>query len=163
MTKAIGIDVSEGMVSEYNQKAQEAGIPPEKMSATTGNILGDAFAEDFKEQNFDVVFVGLALHHLSDPLLAMKRLVERLRDGGILWITEAVEQPPDHHEHNHMSPETKVATHTHGYQIDQVKDMFAQAGAGADVRVEVLDKPVEINTPKLSFKRTVFFARGKKL
>lgn len=166
MTKAVGIDASEGMVSEYNKNAQEAGIPSEKMSAKAGNILGDSFSEDFKGpeyQDFDVVFIGNALHHVSDPLLAMKRLVERLRDGGVLWIIDILDQPHVHHEHEKLSPETKAAIHTHGFKVNQVKDLFAQAGASADVRVEVIDKPFEINTPNHNFKRTIFFARGQKL
>jgi hypothetical protein len=41
--------------------------------------------------------------------------------------------------------------------------LFAQAGAGADVKVEVIDKPLEIKTKDHQFKRTIFFARGQKL
>jgi SAM-dependent methyltransferase len=166
VTKIVGVDASEGMVGEYNKKAQEAGIPPEKMSARAGNILGDSFSEDFKGpeyHDFDVAFVGLALHHFSDPLLSMKRLVDRLRVGGVLWIIDVPDQPHAHHEHEKLSPETKAAIHTHGFTVDQVKDLFAQAGAGADVRVDVIDKPFEIKTPNHTFKRTVFFARGQKL
>ncbi|CRG87794.1 hypothetical protein PISL3812_04815 [Talaromyces islandicus] len=166
VTKAVGIDASEGMVSEYNKKMQEAGIPPEKMSARVGNILGDTFSEDFKGpeyQDFDVALIGNALHHFSDPLLSMKRVVDRLREGGVLWVIDVLDQPHARHEHEKLSPETKASIHTHGFKVDQVKNLFAQAGAGADVKIEVIDKTFEIKTPDHNFKRTVFFARGQKL
>ncbi|KAH8701697.1 SAM-dependent methyltransferase [Talaromyces proteolyticus] len=162
VTKAIGLDVSDGMVDEYNKKAREFGISPEKMSATIGNILDDDL-QDPEYQNFDMVFISMALHHFSDPSLAIKRLVEKLRTGGVFWIIDLIDEPNAEHEHKHFSPETAATVHRHGFNVKEVEDMFSKAGVSMNVKVEVVDKPFQFTRKGHSLKKTIFFARGQKL
>lgn len=93
ITQAVGIDLTAGMVHEYNTSALNQGISTSEMRAVQGNLLdannpspselaGDEFF------NFDIAVVGLGFHHFDDPALAAKRLAERLKKGGVLMIVD---------------------------------------------------------------------------
>lgn len=63
------------------------------MYAYQGNLLdpNDPDPREFASfdfQLFDIAVVGLGFHHFDDPALAAKRLVERLRPGGVLLILD---------------------------------------------------------------------------
>lgn len=63
------------------------------MYAYQGNLLdpNDPDPREFSSfdfQLFDIAVVGLGFHHFDDPALAAKRLVERLRPGGVLLILD---------------------------------------------------------------------------
>jgi SAM-dependent methyltransferase len=154
------------MVATYSQRVQEAGISAEKMSARVGDLLADDVAEDLQGpeyHEFDIVIVGMALHHFPDPQLAMKRLGARLQKGGVLWIVDMIEEEHAEQEHKHISPETFVTVHKHGFGIDEMKELFSNAGFGADTEVEVLDRPFEMTIKGHDLAKTIFFARGRKL
>lgn len=44
--------------------------------------------------DFDLAALGLGFHHFTDPPLAARRLVERLRPGGVLLILDFVTHEP---------------------------------------------------------------------
>ncbi|OKL61080.1 hypothetical protein UA08_03794 [Talaromyces atroroseus] len=158
VTKCLGLDVSEGMVAAYNQRVQEAGISPEKMSARVGDLLADSVAEDLQGpeyHDFDIVIVGMALHHFPDPQLAIKRLATRLKKGGVLWIIEMLEDEHSEHEHKLISPETAVTVHKHGFGIDEMKGLFTNAGFGSDTEVKVLDRPFELTMKGHDLAKTI--------
>jgi len=166
VTECLGLDVSEGMVVAYNQRTQEAGIPSEKMSAKVGDLLAEHVAQDLQGpeyHDFDIIIVGSALHHFHDQQLAMNRLAARLKKGGILFIVDHIEDQSSEQEHKHISPETAKTVHRHGFSVDEMKELFAKAGFGADTKVEVLDRPLEMTINGHDLVRTVFFARGSKL
>ena len=63
------------------------------MYAYQGNLLdpNDPDPREFSGFDFhlfDIAVVGLGFHHFDDPALAAKRLVERLRPGGVLMILD---------------------------------------------------------------------------
>jgi len=52
----LGVDISQGMVDQYNKRVQDEGIPLEKMHAVRCEIEGkDGELDDSK---FDVIFVS---------------------------------------------------------------------------------------------------------
>lgn len=166
MTKCLGLDVSEGMVATYNQRARDAGISPEKMSARTGNLVADNVPEDLQGpeyHNFDIVIISMALHHLPDPQLAIKRLAARLQKGGVLWIVDMLEEENAEREHKQIDPESAVTVHKHGFGVDEMKGMIWNAGFGSDTEVKVLNRPLEMTIHGHDLKKTLFFARGQKL
>jgi SAM-dependent methyltransferase len=81
------------MVNEYNASVSNQGIPKEEMQAYEGNLI-DATNPDPEElrgelfHEFDIAVVGLGFHHFDDPALAAKRLVGRLKKGGVLMIVD---------------------------------------------------------------------------
>ena len=99
---------------------------------------GDIFASDPSAEpainspeffNFDFAIVANALHHIEDPELAVKKLVERLRPGGVLvvidWpLEESVQdsQPslvPHSHEHHHGHGHSHSHHHSHSHSRDE--------------------------------------------
>lgn len=89
------MDISSGMVAQYNQMAQSNGLAPEQMRAIQGDLLNPAgtpsselMSSDFF--NFDVIVMCMALHHVDDYTAMIERLSERLRPGGALVIVDWV-------------------------------------------------------------------------
>lgn len=153
------------MVAAYNQRVKEAGISSEKMSAKVGDLLAENVSEDLQGpeyHNLDIVIVSMALHHFPDPQLAMKRLADRLRAGGILWIIEMLEEPHSEQEHKRVSPETVQTVHKHGFGVDEMKGLFLGAGFGG-TEVKLLDRKFEMTLHGHDLEKTIIFARGSKL
>lgn len=166
MTQCVGIDLTQGMVSEYNTSARNQGIPESEMEAFVGNIIDSKDANPSSLQterffNFDIAVVGLGFHHFDDPALAAKRLTERLKKGGVLMIVDFL--PHAHHEtHSHAAAHT--VTHM-GFSEEQVRKMFEDAGAGGGFDYTVVGKGIVFHGQKgggEDMKRSVFMARGTK-
>lgn len=136
---------------------------------------------------FDVAAVGLGFHHFDDPEYSAKKLVERLRPGGVLFILDFLPHGPvgghDHghghgHKHDHGHDEGRVtgqddalfqkAQHTikhHGFSEERIKSIFETAGAGKDFALAELGSGVVFTSGKgegQGMKRRVFLARGVK-
>lgn len=121
-----GIDISGGMVEQYNKTAHNLGLSPEQMRGVQGNLLEDGqFAADGPEfTGFHVAVVSMALHHIADPAAMIKKLAERLAPGGSLVIVDFVTPeslPPPHH------PAAHTVTR-HGFTEKEMGEMFADAG-----------------------------------
>ncbi|KAH6668221.1 S-adenosyl-L-methionine-dependent methyltransferase [Halenospora varia] len=166
VTQCVGVDLSEGMVAEYNKSVSNQGIPPSEMFATVGNLLD---ADDSSPAslsgpeffNFDIACVGLGFHHFDNPTLAARRLAERLKPGGVLLIVDFLP-----HEHmGHDNPAVKTVTHN-GFSEEEVQKMFVEAGAGEKFSYVEVGKGIVFTNVKehgSTMKRSVFFARGSKL
>ncbi|KAF5014667.1 hypothetical protein F66182_14271 [Fusarium sp. NRRL 66182] len=153
------------MVAVYNQRVQEAGISSEKMSAKVGDLLAENVTKDLQGPEYrdlDIIIVSMALHHFSNPQLALKRLADRLQKGGVLWIVEMLEEPHAKDEHERVSPETAQIVHKHGFGVDEMKDLFLGAGLG-DTDVKLLDRKFEMTIHGHDLEKTIMFARGSKL
>ena len=151
----IGMDISEGMVEKYNSVAAEQKLSPEQMHAVHGDLIRPnvdpaLLSDDLS--NFDLVAICMALHHLEDPVHAVKRLVERLRFGGTLLVIDWATRPEaDHtqrkraqegpggekddagtgsHHHDH-GPQRYPAAHTvahDSFAREQMVEAFEKAG-----------------------------------
>lgn len=152
------------------------------MLAYHGNICApidenpEAFRDSTKFFDFDVVCVGLGFHHFDDPGLAAKRLVQRLRSGGVLVIIDFLPHGPHHqdnndgqhgHSHDHqgsadsaptVQKAMKTVTH-HGFSEESIKQIFVEAGAGRHFAIDVMG---EVTMGTHMGKRTLFMARGTK-
>ena len=78
-------------------------------TASPQNLAGLAFS------GFDIAAVSTALHHMDDPLLVARRLVDRLRPGGVLLVLDFTSH--EHHgvEGNQqvdLSPSVSPCTHS---------------------------------------------------
>lgn len=133
---------------------------------------------DSKFFNFDMACVGLGFHHFDDPDLAAKRLVSRLKPGGVLVIIDFLPHGPlsdhdhDHHhghghghDHSHLEEDDeqhkkarKTVTH-HGFSEDRIKEIFVNAGAGKGFAI---DKMGVVIMGLRDMKRDLFMARGTK-
>lgn len=143
---------------------------------------------DAKFFNFEMACVGLGFHHFDNPALAAKRLVSRLRAGGVLMILDflphgvypdAEEDHQHHHTHEHghghghsrghsdehkdgkldeQKKALKTVTH-HGFSEESIKDIFVAAGAGQGFAIEKLGS---VTMGMKHGKRDLFMARGTK-
>lgn len=109
--------------------------------------------------DFDVAGVGLAWHHLDDCALAAKRLAERLRPGGVLFILDFV---PHEMESAHAAGHGVMH---HGFSADQIRTMFDAAGVGRDFSYEELQDKIVFHNAQGEGKhkeKRIFLARGTK-
>lgn len=136
-------------------------------------------------RDFDVAGVGLGFHHFADPEYSAKKLVERLRPGGVFIILDFL----PHEKMHHGLPAAHTVMH-HGFSEERMRAIFEQAGAGKDFAMEELGSGVVFgghghghgeghghdhgdghdhghghghNAPKEGMKRRVFLARGTKV
>jgi len=96
VTATIGIDVSPNMVSTYNTRARDAGIPASTVNAIAANLFDKSepsppALSDPQYWNFDLATVGFGFHHFEDVVYAAGQLKERLRPGGVLVINDFLE------------------------------------------------------------------------
>lgn len=90
----IGVDVSAGMLAKYNETATRLGLGPEEMIAVRGDLFADPVEEtdpplpEERLQNFDLVALCMALHHMEDIQMAISKLASRLRPGGTLLVID---------------------------------------------------------------------------
>lgn len=75
----------------------------------------------FPEDSLDAVFANMYLHHTADPLAAIREMVRVLRPGGRLVIT-------DMDEHTYAWLKDEMADVWQGFNRDQIRDWFKQAG-----------------------------------
>ncbi|KAK7972730.1 methyltransferase domain-containing protein [Apiospora saccharicola] len=196
-TQCVGVDISEGMVGVYNATAQNQGLSEEEMHAVVGDVTvpddpSPAALAGARFFDFDLAALGLGFHHFADPPLAARRLVERLRPGGVLLILDFVTHEPivknepreeegqeensghghghGHRHGGHGQGDDKAshnAAHTvthHGFSESQMKGIFEAAGAGRGFAFLELGSGVVFThgSGKDGSKRRVFLARGEK-
>ncbi|CAF3432916.1 unnamed protein product [Fusarium graminearum] len=141
-SEAIGIDLSKDMVGVYNAQAQNQGS---SRQAFQGNLAdptdpSPAAFTDAKFFDFDVAGVGLGFHHFDKPDLASKRLTERLRPGGVLFIIDFVA-----HKIDPKDAEKRGIAH-HGFSEEQIRKMFEDAGL-TDFAYQELPEPITFKDP----------------
>ncbi|KAG0245780.1 hypothetical protein BGX31_006068 [Mortierella sp. GBA43] len=125
----LGLDVSEGMVNQLNQKLNnpENKLTREKVDVVLHQITHDAplpepeFSKYLAGPNggFDMVFSNVVMHHIQDVQTAVDILANKmLKKDGWLIITD-IEPPKDgqeghgHHHHHHQHQ------HQHQHQCGQ--------------------------------------------
>lgn len=178
MTTIRGIDISENMVTHYNEAARSSGLSPEQAHAVVGDLLGaivppELSGPDF--YNFDVAAIGLGFHHFEDPPLAVKRLAERLKaETGVLIIVDFLPfehgahshgSGGDNHNHNHGQahgqPTARNTIKHHGFTSDGIQRLFSAAGL-EDFAFDILPEPAVFEFEEGRKERTIFIAKGRK-
>lgn len=81
--EAVGIDVSEGMLSRARRRAH-AGLR---------YVAGDALALPFEASTFDAATIGFGLRNLPDYLAGLREMRRVVRPGGRLVVLEIAEPP----------------------------------------------------------------------
>lgn len=140
ITEAVGIDISENMVSMYNTRfAEDSEAPTPNLAklqprAVVGNFCypdtetsPSAYLTDPVYHNFDFAAVGFGCHHFDNLPLCTSRLVSRLNpDGGVFMIADFFDKrslssssPPKHqtadghhtHDTSHQAPSPPETDH----------------------------------------------------
>lgn len=171
MSQCVGLDIAESMVREYNTGARNQGISEAEMCAHVGNLLDPAAVPESLSgpefHGFDVAAVGMGFHHFPDTELATKRLAERLRKGGVLFIVDFLPHAdPKAHAHGHGDGHAPGASDTvihFGFSEEDVRRNFEAAGVGDKFEYIVLGKGVVFSHEGKEYKRSLFIARGVKV
>lgn len=191
VTSIRGIDISENMVSHYNEAARSSGLSSEQAHAVVGDLLGATLPPELSGPdfyNFDVAAIGLGFHHFEDPPLAVKRLAERLKaETGVLIIVDFL--PFEHRSHSHSHgesggghshghkhghgqdhqqsqpnptlPNMSQTIKHHGFTSDGIQRLFSAAGL-EDFAFDILPEPAVFEFEEGRKERTIFIARGRK-
>jgi SAM-dependent methyltransferase len=125
------MDISSGMVTEYNNEASKAGFTPSQMHAVQGDIVSTS--ANF-ETHYDLIIMSLALHHIEDPEGIIAKLAQHLKPGtGVLVIADWIH--PDESGcgdwRKQAAESDNPARHTvsrAGFRQDEMKMAFTQAG-----------------------------------
>ncbi|KAK9357151.1 S-adenosyl-L-methionine-dependent methyltransferase [Lipomyces starkeyi] len=179
ITELIGVDISEEMVAKYNAHADALGSGVAKMSALLGNLTDrdNAPADQFADPryfNFDLIVVGMALHHMDDPTYALTRLAERLKKRGVLFV---IDNQSRHHPHDEDSghsgydedyhklagADTMKTVRHEGFTKETVNQMFAAAEVGGNFDHALLEEPIVIRPRGMKIELKLFFARGERV
>ncbi|KAI9788849.1 MAG: hypothetical protein M1816_006513 [Peltula sp. TS41687] len=160
-----GIDVSAQMVRAYNARAANQGLPPSEMFAYAGDLLEPTESIGGADlYGFDLVVVGLGLHHLADARLAMERLGRRLTDdgSGVLLVVDFLPHglvPGGGGGGGDGDCGETVACG--GFGEAEMVALMRRAGC-REVRYVVLGKGVTCSPEGKKLERTVFMCRGRK-
>ncbi len=75
----------------------------------------------FPDEGLDAIFANMYLHHMTNPLVAIREMVRVLRPGGRLVITDM-----DTHSYTWLKEE--MADVWQGFERDDIRSWFAEAG-----------------------------------
>lgn len=175
------------MLAKYRGTANDLGLAESQMMTVQGNLLlqdqqptKPALSRE-QLSNFDVVAICMALHHVDDIDLAIKKLAERLRTGGVLLVIDwakrdaelastGVAHSHEHHNHSHdhnhngdkihsYHPAAHTISHD-SFTKETIFRLFEQAGCG-DAKFALADTLSEVPGAR-SGKMQLFFARATK-
>ena len=127
-----GADSSLGMLDVLNKKITEGGL--NDMRAIRLDLENDPVPED----RFDLIVVGMAMHHIANVDKVLMAFHTMLRPGGILCIADLDTEPGTFH------PASNPVPH-HGFDRGQLKTRLAGHGfvETTDVTAATFSKPVE--------------------
>jgi len=108
----IAVDQSENMLDYMKQKF--------KNYDGFSCVLGDSDSLPIDDESVDYAFANMFLHHVIEPLKAIKELYRVLKPGGKLVIT-------DLDEHNFTFLKTEQHDVWMGFARERVQDWFLQA------------------------------------
>jgi SAM-dependent methyltransferase len=156
------------MVEAYNAISESNNLS--NMHAIEGDLLSSSASfQDPKYFNFDVIVMSMALHHVHDVQLMIKKLHERLREGGVLvivdWLTMGLGGSQHGHGHEHgkgemVTPGAHTVAHL-GFSVEEMTGMFEKAGmvdVGFMEGIEKSKVPAEMN-----YEQQMFIAKARKV
>ncbi|PHH61146.1 hypothetical protein CDD81_714 [Ophiocordyceps australis] len=163
--QCVGIDLSDNMVEAYNAKAKSQDLFPTRRQAHLGNLLNPADPNPAALStplfhDFDAAGVAVAFHHFDDCALAARRLAERLRPNGLLFVVDFL-------PHGHMDRHDEAVrgvTH-HGFDEARMRGLFEQAGVASHFSFDVVPGDVvfgNMGPGGCNVVRRLFFAIGRK-
>lgn len=130
-----GADSSPGMLEVLRGKIAASGLG-DRMQAVRLDLERDAVPPE----RYDLVVVGMAMHHIAAVDRVLRAFHELLRPGGAVCIADLDTEPGTFH-----GPEASEGVHHHGFDRAELKGRLEQAGFSdaRDATVARFRKPVE--------------------
>jgi SAM-dependent methyltransferase len=178
------------MVAEYNKAAREIfgahgpGLQSGRMEGFQYDLLADSHSGSGPDTGpgtadvnplpsgtlapFDVIVVGMALHHVTEPGRLLKRFSELLKPGGVCVVLDMV---PGSAQLGH-SEDLKEVGHEgsvlatigkHGFTEVEMRDLYEGAGMWGGFEYAVFDERFQFTLFGQQCSCLGFIARGEKL
>jgi len=118
----VGVDISQGMIDQYNLRVSNQGIDPEEMQAFCVELKG--VDGELNGRKFDVAICTMAYHHFADINEVTRILVHFLAPGGKLIVVDIADQ-----KGALVSEEFKdIVPHHDGISVEAMRAAFEGAG-----------------------------------
>ena len=160
-----GIDISENMVSHFNEAARSSGLSELQANAVVGDLLGATVPSHLNTPDyydFDIAAIGLGFHHFEDPALAARRLTERLKPAtGVLVIVDFLPFEPSDLAKDPKYSDMQHTIKHNGFTSAGLKRLFEQAGL-EDFDFVTLPEQAVMELKDGTKKRTLFIAKGRR-
>ena len=152
------------MIERYKDTLSETKNKHGKLlapQARVGNFFSDTPDDSLQGDefhNFDLAVVGLGFHHFPSHVVALQRLAERLKIGGVLLILDFTP------ENELLSEEERKHRHdvsASGFSESDMATLFEKAGL-KDAKYTVMEQPVEMRRPNRTVVKKVFMAKAVK-
>ncbi|KAL3480641.1 S-adenosyl-L-methionine-dependent methyltransferase [Aspergillus californicus] len=165
VSRVIGMDISDGMIEEFNKNAQQAGCS-DTVVGIKANLLAESPPAEVSGPeyfDFDLVVVSMAVHHFQYPAKALQRLGERLKKGGVMMIIDLVSDEHHHDSKHELQHEMDVleTISKHGFDREETRRMFEDANAGDGFEYKVIEEPLVFHKKGKTYHMTIFIARGQ--
>ncbi|KAL3464592.1 S-adenosyl-L-methionine-dependent methyltransferase [Aspergillus heterothallicus] len=171
-TQTIGLDLSAGMVSEYNKAATEIGLSKHQMQGYQYNLLATEAETDasslpvgtLEPASFDVIVIGMALHHVSGPDVLLARFRELLKPGGVCVVMDMVPTDDALDIEGVLEPSQLEVVKTigkRGFTEEEMKGLYEGAGIGKGFEYVVIGERFRFTMFGHAFQVTGFMARGE--
>ncbi|KIX08683.1 uncharacterized protein Z518_03340 [Rhinocladiella mackenziei CBS 650.93] len=170
VTQAVGLDLSQNMVEQYNKHAREMGFYPDRMHARQYDLLAEP---DPKQQQplseqelsgFDIVVVSAALHHVADPGKLLKCLAQCLKRGGVCVVLDKIPDLTMESLGAAIPPEHADALNTiskRGFSEEEMRKLYEDAGLGRNFDHVVIDRSFEFTVAGRKIQFNGFITRGE--
>ncbi|KAG6915304.1 hypothetical protein DXG01_012227 [Tephrocybe rancida] len=136
--RIVGIDISQGMVDQFNLRVSNQGISPEEMQAFRAELKGEV--GELGDEKFDVIVCASAYHHFPDIDGVTRILTHFLKPSGTLLVVDLAKNSGEHtHEHDHAhAPHSLIpkdfhhlVPHRGGLDESDMRKAFEGAGLGS--------------------------------
>ena len=118
----VGFDLTPALVTQAQAAAAKAGI------TNVCFVLGDAVTLPFAGSAFDIVSCGYSLHHMPDPVAAVREIARVARPGGRVAVADLFVPPPGRSEVNNAIERMRDASHTRVLGPDELAALLEGAG-----------------------------------
>ena len=113
--KVIAVDISGKMLKELEKKAAQKGL------ANICTIESDSCDVPLEDGSVDLICANMFLHHIEEPILAVKEMRRLLKPGGRVFLA-------DLKEHNNKEFKEKMHDVWQGFSHNEVKNWFLKCG-----------------------------------
>lgn len=165
ITHATGLDISPQMLQQYTSllTTSHPSLPiltavADLVSPTPApGIAGPEF------HNYDIAAIALGFHHFGDPKGCVQRLVQRLKQGGVLLVVDWLpsEYPNGGDKDTEEWQRMKKTIKHNGFTEEDMRGIFEGAGL-VDFGFVVLGEEFELQMNGKEVKKTGFIAKGRK-
>lgn len=124
--KVIAVDISGEMLKELKKKAAHEGIP------NIQTLEADGCDIPMEDESVDIVCANMYLHHIEEPILAIKEMSRILKSGGKVFLA-------DMKEHGNKDFKEKMHDLWQGFSQKDLSDWFSKCGFN-NIQFEFLNK-----------------------